>query len=558
MDDAPAGTRSEAGDIRRGFRDKLILMPILIRNIVLAPGEGDEVLRVRLAERFGVPDRDIRSVRLVRKSIDARRKGRVIVVCTVECRVADEAAFLARHGQDPDVKVLVKEIQPPLPRLTPRGRIVIVGMGPAGLFAALRLVEYGLAPTILERGRPVEERTRDVQAFWSLGELDTESNVQFGEGGAGTFSDGKLTTRVNDQRIGYVLEKLVAFGAPQEILYQAKPHVGTDQLRRVVAGIRQGLLAAGCDIRFRSQMTDIVSREGRVGAVVVNGTEELAVEELILAPGHSARDTYEMLASRGVHLLAKPFAMGVRVEHPQELINGIQYGRGHHPALPPSDYALAYNNRKTGRSAYSFCMCPGGVVVAGSSEEGGVVTNGMSAHLRNSPFANSALVVTVGPDDFGSALPLAGVEFQRRWERRAFEAGGGGYRAPAQNLLSFLGMKGGKGVSSSYRPGVAEADLTMALPAAVTETLREGLRDFDRKMRGFVTAEATLTGVETRTSAPVRIVRGEDCQSVSLPGLYPTGEGAGYAGGIMSAALDGIRVADIIAGKIAAETRSAI
>ncbi|QSV47393.1 NAD(P)/FAD-dependent oxidoreductase [Geobacter benzoatilyticus] len=533
-------------------------MPILIRNIVLAPGEGDEVLRVRLAERFGVPDRDIRSVRLVRKSIDARRKGRVIVVCTVECRVADEAAFLARHGQDPDVKVLVKEIQPPLPRLTPRGRIVIVGMGPAGLFAALRLVEYGLAPTILERGRPVEERTRDVQAFWSLGELDTESNVQFGEGGAGTFSDGKLTTRVNDQRIGYVLEKLVAFGAPQEILYQAKPHVGTDQLRRVVAGIRQGLLAAGCDIRFRSQMTDIVSREGRVGAVVVNGTEELAVEELILAPGHSARDTYEMLASRGVHLLAKPFAMGVRVEHPQELINGIQYGRGHHPALPPSDYALAYNNRKTGRSAYSFCMCPGGVVVAGSSEEGGVVTNGMSAHLRNSPFANSALVVTVGPDDFGSALPLAGVEFQRRWERRAFEAGGGGYRAPAQNLLSFLGMKGGKGVSSSYRPGVAEADLTMALPAAVTETLREGLRDFDRKMRGFVTAEATLTGVETRTSAPVRIVRGEDCQSVSLPGLYPTGEGAGYAGGIMSAALDGIRVADIIAGKIAAETRSAI
>ncbi len=558
MDDAPAGTRSEAGDIRRGFRDKLILMPILIRNIVLAPGEGDEVLRVRLAERFGVPDRDIRSVRLVRKSIDARRKGRVIVVCTVECRVADEAAFLARHGQDPDVKVLVKEIQPPLPRLTPRGRIVIVGMGPAGLFAALRLVEYGLAPTILERGRPVEERTRDVQAFWSLGELDTESNVQFGEGGAGTFSDGKLTTRVNDQRIGYVLEKLVAFGAPQEILYQAKPHVGTDQLRRVVAGIRQGLLAAGCDIRFRSRMTDIVPREGRVGAVVVNGTEEMTVDELILAPGHSARDTYEMLARRGIHLLAKPFAMGVRVEHPQELINGIQYGRGHHPALPPADYALAYNNRKTGRSAYSFCMCPGGVVVAGSSEEGGVVTNGMSAHLRNSPFANSALVVTVGPEDFGSALPLAGVEFQRRWERRAFNAGGGGYRAPAQNLLSFLGMKGGKGVSSSYMPGVAEADLTMALPAAVTETLREGLRDFDRKMRGFVTAEATLTGVETRTSAPVRIVRGEDCQSVSLPGLYPTGEGAGYAGGIMSAALDGIRVADIIAGKIAAETRSTI
>lgn len=514
------------------------------------------MLRLRLAERFGVPDDAIRSVRLVRRSIDARRKARVLVVCTVECRLADEAAFLARHGQDPDVKVVVKEIQPVLPRLAPGRRIVIVGMGPAGLFAALRLVEYGLSATLLERGRPVEERTRDVQAFWSRGELDTESNVQFGEGGAGTFSDGKLTTRVNDPRIGYVLEKLVAFGAPQEILYQAKPHVGTDQLRRVVAGIRQGLLAAGCDIRFRSRVTDIIPRQGRVGSVVVNGTEEMVVDELILAPGHSARDTYEMLGRRGVHLQAKPFAMGVRVEHPQELINRIQYGRGHHPALPPSDYALAYNNRHTGRSAYSFCMCPGGVVVGGSSEEGGVVTNGMSAHLRNSPFANSALVVTVGPDDFGSASPLAGVEFQRLWERRAFDAGGGGYRAPAQNLLSFLGMKGGKKVSSSYRPGVSETDLARVLPAPVAETLREGLSVFDRKMRGFVTAEATLTGVETRTSAPARIVRGEDCQSVSMPGLYPTGEGAGYAGGIMSAALDGIRVADIIAGKISAETRS--
>ncbi|CAG0979808.1 hypothetical protein GEOBC_01747 [Geobacteraceae bacterium] len=533
-------------------------MPILVRNIILSPGEGDELLRARLALRFGMADRDIRTVCLVRKSIDARRKSRVVIVCTVECRLADEAGFLARHGHDPDVKAVERVPQLPLPRLAGGGRVVIVGMGPAGLFAALRLVEYGLTPTILERGRPVEERTRDVQAFWSRSELDPESNVQFGEGGAGTFSDGKLTTRVNDPRIGYVLEKLVAFGAPPEILHLAKPHVGTDQLRRVVAGIRQGLLAAGCDIRFRSRVTDIVPREGRVGAVIVNGTDEVAADVLVLAPGHSARDTYEMLDSRGVHLQAKPFAMGVRVEHPQELINGIQYGRGHHPALPPADYALAHNDRRTGRSAYSFCMCPGGVVVAGSSEEGGVVTNGMSSHLRNSPFANSALVVTVGPDDFGSPSSLAGVEFQRLWERRAFEAGGGGYRAPAQNLLSFLGMKGGKGVSSSYRPGVRETDLSRVLPVAVTETLREGLRVFDRKMRGFVTAEATLTGVETRTSAPARIVRGEDCQSVSLPGLYPTGEGAGYAGGIMSAALDGIRVADIIAEKISAETRSAI
>lgn len=516
------------------------------------------MLRVRLAERFGVPDREVRSISLVRRSIDARRKSRVIIVCTVQCLLADEAGFLARHGHDPDVKAVEEEPRPVFPRLAGGRRIVIVGMGPAGLFAALRLAEYGLTSTILERGRPVEERTRDVQAFWSRGELDPESNVQFGEGGAGTFSDGKLTTRVNDPRIGYVLEKLVAYGAPPEILHLAKPHVGTDQLRRVVAGIRQGLLDAGCEIRFRNRVTDIIAREGRVGAVTVNGTDEMTVDDLVLAPGHSARDTYEMLARRGVHLQAKPFAMGVRVEHPQELINEIQYGRGYHRSLPPADYALAHNDRRTGRSAYSFCMCPGGVVVGGSSEEGGVVTNGMSAHLRNSPFANSALVVTVEPDDFSSASPLAGVEFQRLWERRAFEVGGGGYRAPAQNLLSFLGMRGGKGVSSSYRPGVRETDLSRVLPVPVTETLRDGLRAFDRKMRGFVTAEATLTGVETRTSAPVRIVRGEDCQSVSLPGLYPTGEGAGYAGGIMSAALDGIRVADIIAEKITAETRSAI
>lgn len=533
-------------------------MPLLVRNLILAPDQGDELLRGMFARRFSLDEREIVDFRLVRKSIDARRKSRIKFVCTVECSLLNEAAFLARHGHDPDVAASAPPEPPAFPSLESSQRIVIVGMGPAGLFAALRLAEYGLVATILERGRPVEERGRDVQAFWDRGVLDPESNVQFGEGGAGTFSDGKLTTRVNDPNIRYVLDKLIGFGAPPEIGHLAKPHIGTDRLRLVVASIRRWLLSAGFDIRFGSRLTDLTLSGGAVEAAVVNGADELPCDALVLAPGNSARDTYEMLLRRGALLQPKPFAVGVRVEHPQELINRIQYGAGHHPTLPPADYALAWNNSRTGRSAYSFCMCPGGVVVAGTSEAEGVVTNGMSAYLRNSPYANSALVVTVGPDDFGDQSPLAGIGFQRRLERRAFEAGGGDYRAPAQNLLAFLGMKGGGRVSSSYRPDIREAELDRVLPTAVTEALREGVRHFDRKMRGFVTAEATLTAPETRTSAPVRIVRGENLQSVGLPGLYPAGEGAGYAGGIMSAALDGIRVADAIARSISADTRRAL
>ncbi|WP_298269191.1 NAD(P)/FAD-dependent oxidoreductase [Geobacter sp.] len=533
-------------------------MPLLIRNLVLAPGEGDELLRTTLTRRFALRDDDIRDLRLVRKSVDARKKPQVKFVCTLRCTLADEAGFLARYGDDPDVQVVMEPPRQTFPRLVHPGRILIAGMGPAGLFAALRLADYGLCATVLERGKPVEDRTRDVQAFWARGELDPESNVQFGEGGAGAFSDGKLTTRVNDPNISYVIEKLVAFGAPPEIGYLAKPHIGTDRLCTVVASIRRFLEQRGFDIRFRSCLTDLVSRGGRIGAGVVNGTEEIPCRFLVLAPGHSARDTYAMLARRGILMQQKPFAVGVRVEHPQPLINRIQYGKGHHPSLPPADYALAYNDRATGRSAYSFCMCPGGVVVAGSSEEGGVVTNGMSTYLRNSPAANSALVVTVGPADFGDDSPLAGVEFQRFLERRAFAAGGGGYRAPAQNLMAFVEAKTGGRVASSYRPGVREVPLGEIFPAAVTDTLRDGIRFFDRKMRGFLTAEATLTGVETRTSAPVRVGRGEDFQAVGLAGLYPAGEGAGYAGGIMSAALDGIRVADAIANQISAQEGSSI
>ncbi|HKZ16763.1 MAG TPA: hypothetical protein VJ161_04780, partial [Geobacteraceae bacterium] len=403
---------------------------------------------------------------------------------------------------------------------------------------------------------PVDERLQDVQSFWSRGMLDPESNVQFGEGGAGAFSDGKLTTRVRDSNMEYALEKLVQFGAPREILYLGKPHIGTDRLRNVILEIRRSLEAAGFEILFRRKLTDIVCTADRLVAAILNERDQVPCDHLVLAPGHSARDTYEMLVRHSVQLRQKPFAVGLRVEHPQELINRIQYGMPGHPVLPVADYALAYNNPRTKRSLYSFCMCPGGVIVGGSSEEGMVVTNGMSNYRRNAPFANSALVVPVGEEDFHGQGPLAGVEFQRAWERKAFLAGGGNYCAPAQNLMAFLGKGRGKVFASTYLPGVRETDLGEVLPDYVVETMREGISYFDRKMRGFMTEEATLTGVETRTSSPVRIVRDDDMQSVNLKGLYPVGEGAGYAGGIMSAALDGIRAADMIARRIIEEKRS--
>ncbi len=526
-------------------------MPWLLRNLTLTPDESDDLLFVRLMERYGLLPADITAWRITRKGLDARRKGRPVFVCSIEFALRDETGFATRHGTDADLTRVVEPLPVSFPRLQEKERLVIAGMGPAGLFAALRLTEYGLVPLLLERGRPVAERVRDVQAFWSRGELDSESNVQFGEGGAGTFSDGKLTTRVKDPNIAYILAKLVEFGAAQEICYLAKPHIGTDRLREVVTRLRHHLEERGVEVLFRHRVTDLLISRGRLRGVVVNDRDEKHCDRFILAPGHSARDTYAMLERRGVLLEPKPFAVGVRVEHPQELINRIQYGVGHHPGLPPADYALAYNDAATGRSVYSFCMCPGGVVVAGSSEPEGVVTNGMSSSLRNSPYANSALVVSVGPADFGTAL-LGGIELQRQLERQAFLAAGGGYRAPVQNMMAFLQRPGNWPVASTYRPGSREIELRTILPRFVVEHLQAGINHFERKMRGFITAEATLTGVETRTSAPVRIVRNSDCQSATLPGLYPAGEGAGYAGGIMSAALDGIRVADSIAWQLLA------
>lgn len=531
-------------------------MPLLIRNFAVDFRTSEDSLLENLLSCLPISPNEVSGWRVIRKALDARKKSSIRYVYTIELTVKNQADCLERLRGNPDVVAVNDELVESFPRLTTGKKIVIVGMGPAGLFAGLRLADYGLQALICERGRPVEERIRSVERFWSNGELDGESNVQFGEGGAGTFSDGKLTTRIRDKNLGYVLRKLVQFGAPEEILSLAKPHIGTDRLRVVIRAIRNELLSQGFQIGFSRRLTDIISRNGRICRLVVNHREELDCDYLILATGHSSRDTYELLEQRSILLEQKPFAVGVRVEHPQELINSIQYGMTCHQGLPPAEYSLAFRDPGTGRSVYSFCMCPGGVVMAATSEEGCVVTNGMSLYARGSGSANSALVVSVGTKDFPGAYPLAGIEFQRTWEHKAFIAGGGGYRAPAQNLLDFVRGKGARGVSSSYRPGIVESDIGEILPGEVIPALRAGVRAFDRKMRGFLTSEATLVGVESRTSSPVRIVRGDDLQSQSLAGLFPTGEGAGYAGGIMSAAVDGIRVADRIAHELSSDTRS--
>jgi uncharacterized protein len=528
-------------------------MPFIYRNLALSPYDEEISLPALVAVQLMLPAASVSNFRIIRKGVDARKKPRVRLIYTVEFTVTDEASLRKRIAGTPGLTDLEWRPDPSPEQFYPvraGDRIIIAGSGPAGLFTALRLAEYGLRATIIERGQPVEQRALAVQQFWRNGTLDPESNVQFGEGGAGTFSDGKLTSRSKDPLVPWVLKRLVDFGAPPEVSFLAKPHIGTDRLRRVVSSIRKYLLEKGFEILFNSCLTDIVARDGRISALVVNGAEELACDRLVLATGHSARDTYELLEHRGIPLQRKAFAMGLRVEHPQELIDSIQYGAGRHPNLPAADYAVAWNNTATGRCAYSFCMCPGGVVIAGASEDGGVVTNGMSGLMRNSPFANSALVVNINEADFGGNGPLAGIQFQRRWEQRAFLAGGGGFRAPAQNLMAFMGLPGSSSASASYRPGIVETDLDQVLPSYVIATLREGLANFNRRLRGFVTAEATLIGIESRTSSPARILRGTDYESCGLRGLYPAGEGAGYAGGIMSSAIDGVKIADTIASRL--------
>ena len=521
-------------------------MALRLREIVLSLDESEDSLPNKIAATLNFDVKNIKTWKIVRKGIDARRKPNVLHVYTVEFNCSEEENLLQKNNHVATLVAVKETPQLQFHSLKLKPKVLVVGMGPAGLFSALSLAEAGVQVCLIERGRPVAERLQDVNDFWSGGKLNPESNIQFGEGGAGTFSDGKLTSRLNHPAMSYVLERLVGFGAPEEILWQAKPHIGSDRLRSVLVQFRKQLLSLGVEIKFSSCLTGIETKKGYISAGIINDREAIECDQLVLALGHSARDTYQLLADKKVRLEQKPFAVGLRVEHPLELINQIQYGMSSHPQLPAADYRLAWNDPDSGRGIYSFCMCPGGTVVNASSESGGIVVNGMSDFKRNSQNSNSALVVSVSTDDFFSDDALAGIHFQRKWEQAAYLAGGAGWHAPAQPLLEFLNGQGGGRFSSSCQPQVVHADLDCCLPGFVTTSIRKALPHFNRRMRGFVSPEATLIGVEMRTSAPLRIVRNQHGESVSHKGLFPAGEGAGYAGGIMSAAIDGMKAATAI------------
>lgn len=524
---------------------------IKIEGIRLPPGGDENALRAQAAKLLRLRSADLRDLQVLRRSVDARED--VALIYTLAAGLENESAVLRRCRSrkvsrwEPGPAYRLPEPLPP-----PEQPPVVAGAGPAGLFAALVLAAAGQRPILLERGRPVEKRREDVERFWSSGTLDPESNVQFGEGGAGAFSDGKLSTGTKDLRHRFILERLVSCGAPPDILIDAKPHVGTDYLYKVLQTLRRELAALGADIRFGTRLEDLRVENGELTGAGVSGPagrETISCRRLILCPGHSARDTFEMLYRRGVPMEAKPFAVGLRIEHRQADCDAAQYRQyAGHPGLPASTYKLSCH-LPNGRGVFSFCVCPGGEVVAAASEPERVVTNGMSEFARDRENINGAVLVNVTPEDFGGdGSPLAGVEFQRRLEAAAYALGGGGYRAPAQRVEDFLARRPSAGpgrVRPSYRPGVTWTDLHACLPPFVAEALEEALPILGRKLRGYDAPDAVLTAVESRSSSPVRIPRGPDGQS-ALRGLYPCGEGAGYAGGILSAAADGMRAAEAL------------
>jgi uncharacterized FAD-dependent dehydrogenase len=523
-----------------------------------------DALRAAILQRLGLKDDELLSVNIFKRSHDARKKQALLLIYALDIEVKNEAALLRTFRDDrqlvqtPDMQYRFVGHAPARLSMRP----LVVGFGPCGIFAALVLAQMGFRPIVLERGKAVRERTKDTWGLWRNNTLDPESNVQFGEGGAGTFSDGKLHSQIKDpeHRGRKVIAEFIKAGAPEEIRYMAKPHIGTFRLVGVVEAMRREIEALGGEIRFEQRVTDLLIEDDHVRGVALANGETLRCDQVVLALGHSARDTFEMLYARGVSMEAKPFSIGFRIEHRQSLIDQARLGSNAGNALiGAADYKLVHHARN-GRSVYSFCMCPGGAVVAAASEPNRVVTNGMSQYSRNERNANAGIVVGITPHDYPGNV-LAGVELQRRLESHAFELGGGNYEAPGQLVGDFL-----QGVAStqlgtvepSYQPGVRLTDLGSSLPGYAIEAIREAIPAFDRQIRGFAMRDAVFTGVETRTSSPLRITRGTDYQSLNVKGLYPAGEGAGYAGGILSAGVDGIRVAEAVASKLLERSRDAL
>ncbi|MCK0544670.1 NAD(P)/FAD-dependent oxidoreductase [Pseudomonas syringae pv. aptata] len=525
-----------------------------ITELKLPIDHPEEDLRVALLKHLGIDSGELLDFTLFKRSYDARKKSsELCFIYTIDFQVKDEEALLRKLANDrhvgpaPDVSYKVVGHAPE--GLTERP--IVVGFGPCGIFAGLLLAQMGFKPIILERGTEVRQRTKDTWALWRKNILSPESNVQFGEGGAGTFSDGKLYSQIKDPKfIGRkVLHEFVKAGAPEEILYVSKPHIGTFRLTGVVENMRHQIEALGGEVRFQQRVTDVMIEDGQLLGVQLDSGEQLASRHVILALGHSARDTFRMLHGRGVFMEAKPFSVGFRIEHPQSLIDRARLGKyAGHPKLGAADYKLVHH-ASNGRSVYSFCMCPGGTVVAATSEPGRVVTNGMSQYSRNERNANSGIVVGISPEQDYPGSPLAGIELQERLESHAYLLGGSSYEAPAQLVGDFIAGRASTALGSvepSYKPGVKLVDLAEALPAFAIEAIREALPAFDKQIKGFSLHDAVLTGIETRTSAPLRITRGPTLQSLNTKGLYPAGEGAGYAGGILSAGVDGIRVAEAL------------